>query len=142
MIEAAGKMKSVEIFLNFPIMDMNRNALWHKPDLASAEGQARMTAFWGDESWRKAAYGKQGNLFGEEDEVKRGNRAVVQAFAARLKSVAGFKYVPEPMPMRNSTTAVVYNLIFASQKPVASHNVEDIMKKYRNRGASGGQVLD
>jgi three-Cys-motif partner protein len=67
---------------------------------------------------------------------------VVQAFAARLKSVAGFKYVPAPMPMRNSTNAVVYYLFFASQKPVASHIVEDIMKKYRNRGASGGQVVD
>lgn len=101
-----------------------------------------MTAFWGDESWRKAAYGKQGNLFGEEDDVKRGNQDVVQAFSARLKSVAGFAHVPEPMPMRNSANAVVYYLFFAGHKPVASHIVGDIMKKYRNRGGSGGQVLD
>ena len=32
VIETAGKMRSIEIFLNFPIMDMNRNALWRNPD--------------------------------------------------------------------------------------------------------------
>jgi len=29
-ILAAGVSKSIEIFLNFPVMDMNRNVLWHK----------------------------------------------------------------------------------------------------------------
>lgn len=133
VIETAGKMKSIEIFLNFPIMDMNRNALWHKPELASAEGQARMTAFWGDESWKQAAYRKQPTLFGEEDDIKRGNKEVVDAFTERLKSVAGFEFVPEPLPMRNSTNAVVYYLFFASHQPVASKIVQDIVKKYKNR---------
>ncbi|MEW5981111.1 MAG: three-Cys-motif partner protein TcmP [Acidobacteriota bacterium] len=45
VIETAGRMKSIEIFLNFPIMDINRNALWRRPEKATAEGQARMTAF-------------------------------------------------------------------------------------------------
>lgn len=35
--------------------------------------------------------------------------------------------------MRNSTNAVVYYLFFASQQPVASKIVQDIMKKYKNR---------
>ena len=54
VIRTAGEMRSIEIFLNFPIMDMNRNALWHLPENASAAGVARMTAFWGDDSWREA----------------------------------------------------------------------------------------
>jgi three-Cys-motif partner protein len=135
VIETAGRMRSIEIFLNFPIMDMNRNALWRRPDLASQEGQARMTAFWGDESWREAAYRQQTTLFGNEEAVKRGNKQVVDAYSNRLKKVAGFKYVPEPMPMRNSMNAVIYYLFFASQQPVAMTIVDYIFKKYHNRGA-------
>ena len=133
VIETAGKMNSIEIFLNCPIMDMNRNALWRKPGLVTREAQARMTAYWGDESWKTAAFRKQVTLFGDDDEIKQGNKQVVDAFGERLKSVAGFKYVPEPLPMRNSTNAVVYYLFFASQEPVASKIVQDIVKKYKNR---------
>ena len=32
VIQAAGQMKSVEIFLNFMVMDMNMNVLWKNPD--------------------------------------------------------------------------------------------------------------
>jgi len=28
VIQAAGQMQSIEIFLNFPVADMNRNVLW------------------------------------------------------------------------------------------------------------------
>jgi three-Cys-motif partner protein len=135
VIETAGKMGSIEIFLNFPIMDMNRNALWHRPDLAGPEGQARMTAFWGDELWKTAAYRQQPLLFGGTEDVKLENKVVADAFRERLKSVAGFKYVAEPMPMRNSTNAVVYYLFFASQKPVAAKIVGQIMDKHRDRRA-------
>ena len=134
VIEIAGRMRSIEIFLNFPIMDMNRTALWRKPELASQEGQARMTAFWGDDSWRGAAYRQQPTLFGDEQEVKLGNKQVVDAFCDRLKKIAGFEYVPEPMPMRNSMNAVIYYLFFASHQPVALTIVDYIFKKYQNKG--------
>jgi len=62
-----------------------------------------------------------------------GNQAVVNAFAKRLKEVAGFEYVPDPMPMRNTSNAIVYYLFFASQQPVASKIVQFIFNKYRNR---------
>jgi hypothetical protein len=32
VIQAAGNMKSIDLFVNFPIMDINRNALWRNPD--------------------------------------------------------------------------------------------------------------
>ncbi|MDP2871802.1 MAG: three-Cys-motif partner protein TcmP [Bacillota bacterium] len=40
VMACAGEMRSIELFVNFPIMDMNRNALWRKPDLVSPEGCA------------------------------------------------------------------------------------------------------
>jgi three-Cys-motif partner protein len=116
-------------------MDMNRNALGRKPEQAGPEGRARMTAFWGDESWRTAAYRKQPTLFGGEDDVKRGNQDIVDAFKERLKSVAGYEYVPEPLPMCNSTNAVVYYLFFASHNSVGGKIVKDIVNKYKERRA-------
>jgi protein gp37 len=58
-----------------------------------------MTAFWGDETWRDAAYDK--DLFGLP--VKGGISNIVHAFKDRLVKVAGFAYVSEPMPMRITT---------------------------------------
>jgi hypothetical protein len=63
--------------------------------------------------------------------LKQDNDAIAEAFSKRLKQVAGFQFVPEPLPMRNSNNAVVYYLFFASQKPAAKNIIEDIFKKYR-----------
>ncbi|MGA8307327.1 MAG: three-Cys-motif partner protein TcmP [Candidatus Acidiferrales bacterium] len=56
VISRAGQMKTIDLFLNFPVADMNRNVLWRDPERVSAAQAARMTAFWGDESWRDIAY--------------------------------------------------------------------------------------
>lgn len=134
IIEMAGKMKSVEIFLNFPIMDMNMNVLKHNADKVDPSQITRMNAFWGDESWKEAAYkpSRQQNLFGDMDEEKTTNEDIEKAFRNRLKAVAGFKYVPEPMAMRNKTGAVLYYLYFASHRPVAADIVKYIFDKHRN----------
>ncbi len=131
VIETAGKIESIEIFLNFPVMDMNRNVLWRMPENAAAQQVARMTSFWGDDSWRDAAYDRTGNLFGME--FKTDNQTVAKAFRDRLKSKAGFEYVPDPIPMRNAANAVVYYLFFAAQRPAAAKIVTDIFDSYRNR---------
>jgi three-Cys-motif partner protein len=131
VIYTAGQMKSVEIFLNFPIMDMNMNVLKHNPETVPPEQAERMTRYWGDESWKSAAYSTTGNLFGYEE--KTDNEAITEAFRERLLSVAGFKHVSQPLAMRNSRDAVVYYLFFASPKPVALQIVKDIFKKHEKR---------
>ena len=70
-------------------------------------------------------------MFGAPDLVKQPNDAIVAAFRERLRTVAGFEFVPEPLPMKNSKGAVVYYLFFASQKPVAKTIIEDIFAKHR-----------
>jgi three-Cys-motif partner protein len=129
----AGQSRAIDMFLNFPVMDMNRNAIWRNPEQASRGGIERMTRFWGDESWKQAAYADspQYNLFSAPDRVKQDNEAIVAAFLDRLKKVAGFNVVPEPLAMRNSNNAVVYYLFFASQKDVAQKIVQDIFARYR-----------
>ncbi|UCH92795.1 MAG: three-Cys-motif partner protein TcmP [Candidatus Aminicenantes bacterium] len=134
VIRTAGQLRTIDMFLNFPIMDMNRNTLWRQQEKVSQKNIERMNCFWGDESWRGVAYRKQRTLFGYEEE-KTSNEDIAKAFQERLKKVAGFLKVPSPLPMYNSKGAVVYYLFFASQKPVAQKIVTDIFKKYRGRGS-------
>ena len=129
----AGQSRAVDMFLNFPVMDMNRNAIWKNPQKIPQRGVERMTKFWGDESWKQAAYATspQSGLFGGTEIVKQANEEIVAAFRKRLKKVAGFAHVAEPLPMRNSANAVVFYLFLASQKSVAEKIIEDIFSKYR-----------
>lgn len=95
----AGNSRAIDLFLNFPVMDMNRNAIWRNPDKAPKDGTDRMNRFWGDETWRKAAYVESGqtNMFFNEPELlKQDNEAIVRAFQKRLMDVARFKFVPRP----------------------------------------------
>jgi three-Cys-motif partner protein len=119
------------MFLNFPIMDMNRNALWRNPDAVGEDGVRRMTAFWGDGSWRKAAYNPQPTLFGDIEE-KTSNEQIALAFCRRLEREADFEYVAKPLPMKNAQNAIVYYLVFASPKPVAAKIVEQIFSRHRD----------
>lgn len=133
VVEAAGKMQSIEIFLNFPVMDMNRNVLWRHPENVDENQILRMNAYWGDDSWREIAYKIIPGLFGPMEEKLNGE-VVAYAYRERLCKVAGFGHVTKPLPMRNSKGAVVYYLFFASQKAVAIEIVRDIFDKYRERG--------
>ncbi|MCY3868197.1 MAG: three-Cys-motif partner protein TcmP [Gemmatimonadetes bacterium] len=134
VISQAGQMRSVEIFLNFPTMDMNRNVFRQHPEMVSQHNINRMNAFWGDESWRDIVYSEsqQTDLFDNNAiEKVSDNDIVARAFQDRLKNKAGFQHVPSPLPLKNSTGATLYYLFFASQQPVAEHIVEDIFSQYR-----------
>lgn len=143
VIREAGRTGAIEIFLNFPIMDMNRNALWRNPDKVNDARKRRMTKFWGNESWRDIAYSDnaQKNLFDIEEEVKQDNATVAKAFGERLRIEGEFRHVIEPMAMRNSNNAIVYYLFFATQKliakdiarDIAGDTVENIFNKYKDR---------
>lgn len=139
-VAAVGATGSVEVFLNFPTMDINRNVLRKDPAAILPEDASRMTAFWGDESWRQRFYQPrpQMDLWGKQDDAKSvDNEAVADAYRQRLRSVAGFAYVPRPLPMRNSSNAILYYLFFASHKAVAGDIggiVEQTFAKYRAGG--------
>lgn len=133
VIEAAGKLRSMEIFLNFPVMDINRNAIPRDSE-KERPSQPELTRFWGDESWRDAAYDRTPGLFGDDLLTKATNEALAKAFQSRLKEVAGFQFVPDPIPMRNSQHAIVYFLFFASPNKTGGKIVKEIMDRYRKKG--------
>ena len=130
-IKAAAELKTIDIFINFPIMDINRNVLFE--DFAKAEPQdiERMNAFWGDESWKQLLYKEQATLFGETHHIKiEDYQTLAKEFCKRLKRI-GFNDVPEPILMRNIKGGPLYYLCFASQKSVAKDIVKDVFNKYR-----------
>jgi len=111
-------------------MDMNMNVLRNNPEKVDLKQAERMTRYWGDKSWQEEGYSSEGFLFDDMSE-KVSNEAMVNAFVARLKKVAGFGNVLKPLPMKNHSNSILYYLIFASHKPVANKIVNHIFKKYR-----------
>jgi len=91
VMREAGQTRAVDMFLNFPVMDMNRNAIWRNPERAPQGGIERVTRFWGDETWKQAAYADspQYEFFSVPDRVKQDNDAIVAAFRERLKRWQG-----------------------------------------------------
>lgn len=132
VIETAGQMRSIEIFLNFPMLHINRNALLLDPSKAKPEQVARLTRLWGDESWRKIVY-RSDAFFRLEYKDRTERSKLVEAFRQRLKDVAGFKYVPEPVVMRMQGTRgpVLYYLFFASPNETANKIVTNVFDRYR-----------
>ena len=135
-VEMAGKLRTVEVFVNFPIMDINRNCKRERLEQISPEHQRRMDAFWGDRSWHDVMFSpsRQMGLEGFDmlEKDKQSNERLAEAYRTRLGSVAQFAYVPSPMPMRNSKGAILYYLFFASPKETADKIVSDIFAQYHN----------
>ena len=131
VISTAGHLGSIDMILNFPVMDINRNVLWINPHEVDVSGIERMNTFWGDDSWKKISYRQQLDIFGDVRFLKESNNAVSQAFKNHLHKDAGFEHVSQPLPMRNSKGAIIYYLYFASQLQIAKDIIEDIFNKYR-----------
>ncbi|RJP57141.1 MAG: three-Cys-motif partner protein TcmP [Deltaproteobacteria bacterium] len=127
-IKHLADLRTVDIFINFPLMDINRNTL--RKDLANADDAdvAAFSEFCGTEDWKDLMY--QPDLFGEMGKIGN-NRTIAEWFRNRLETVAGFKFVPEPILMQNSKGGPLYFLYFASHQSVAQKVVLDIFKKYR-----------
>ena len=85
-VEFAGRLRTVDIFLNFPIMDINRNVLFEDLGKARREDIERMNAFWGDQSWQQMLYREQGGLFGDAHLLKAKDfRQLALGYRQRLK---------------------------------------------------------
>ena len=132
-IMEAAKLRTTEIFLNFPLMDMNRNVL-HK-DLLDAfpEQIERMNKFCGSEEWQEVLYREQKDLFGQTYQMKIGGNIELGKWfkAERVERTAGFKFVPEPVLMRNSKGGPLFFLFFATYNETGKKIVSDIFNKYR-----------
>jgi len=132
LVREMGEMRSIDLFLNFPIMDINRNILVKDKGAISQEKKTKMDLFWGDDSWIDELYvtSPQLSLLSNGDIEKQKNEDIIETYRGRLINIAGFSYVPDPLPMKNSRNVVIYYLVFASHQPVGQKIIEDIFRKY------------
>ena len=93
MIEAAGKSGSVDMFLNFMIMDINRNALRKRMEKSLQSKVDQFTRLVGDESWKEAGYRKVETLFGEDSRKYRMRSS--QSGSASVKHEGGVQACAE-----------------------------------------------
>lgn len=134
VIEAAGREGSIELFLNFPIMAIHRTVGQRDRGRVLPASKEHMALFSGDDSWEGVIYSAESSLFLEHPNKATG-RSIVDAYRQRLRTVAGFSHVSEPVGMRNTAGNLIYYLLFAAQKPVAAKIVRDIFGKYQGKGS-------
>ena len=78
-VEKLAQLGSTELFMNFPVMDINRNALRNDPSKIEVDQADRMTRFWGDSSWRVELYREraQRSLWGDPINEKGASNEIV-----------------------------------------------------------------
>jgi three-Cys-motif partner protein len=138
-IYEAAKLGTIEIFLNFPIMDMNRNVLYKDLTSVNPDQIERMNRFCGTKDWQQILYEENPQKYLFEDwggsyrvKVVNANIKLGKWFKTeRLENEAGFEFVPEPVLMRNSKGGPLYFLFFASHNQTGKKIVHDIFGNYR-----------
>ena len=71
-------------------------------------------------------------LFGEETFVNKEANAIQKAgqlYKQRLNEI--FKYVSQPMELKNSTGSIMYHFMMASNNAAAFSIANDVIKKYK-----------
>ena len=130
VIEQLASTKTIEIFLNLPLMAMNRVCLMNNPDKLTKEKIDQMNKLWGSEEWQHLTYSELPTLFGNKQKIKNDIDAkkISDSFVKRLKSI--FSYVSSPLIMRNSNNGPLYCLIFAGHNEKGKNIIEDIFGRF------------
>jgi three-Cys-motif partner protein len=130
VIEKISETKALEIFLNFPVMAINRSILLNNPDRLTEEKIARMNAFWGSADWMTDIYKETPDLFEGKriEKVSQTGKSLGSLFQKRLNEV--FPEVTFPLVMKNSVNAPLYCLFFAGHNKTGKKIAESIFKGF------------
>ena len=133
-LEMAAKQGTIEVFINFPIMAVNRTVLVSNIRRLSEKQIERMNRFWGTDEWHRDLYRIGTDLFGKTyiEKIPQTGRSLSNLFRNRLKSV--FPEVSTPLIMRNSKNSPLYCLIFAGHKKTGRKIIESIFKRFELLG--------
>ena len=133
-IQQIAETRALEIFMNFPVMALNRTALPNAPAELTPVQIERMNRFWGSTQWRGDIYEEIPSLFGPVEKKTRrttGDR-LGRLFKKRLEEV--FTCVTDPLEMTNSKNAPIYCLIFAGHNDTGATIMRSIFESYRRWG--------
>ncbi|MBM3211390.1 three-Cys-motif partner protein TcmP [Candidatus Poribacteria bacterium] len=128
-IEKIANTRALEIFLNFPVMAINRTVLRNNPYKLSKKQIERMNRFWGSIDWKTDIYQEIPNLLGIHiEKIIQSANDLGLMFKKRLEQL--FPDVTFPIVMKNSKESPLYCLIFAGHNPRGKEIAEDIFKKF------------
>ena len=133
-LKAIAGARTIEVFINIPIMDINRNIRRQDRDQISEESRRRITLFWGP-GWDADFFEEAPpDLFGQTQIVLKQQSAkqVGNLYRKRLQEL--FKFCTVPVVLRNSINAPLYCLIFAGHKEAGLNIAESIFDKYDKMG--------
>jgi three-Cys-motif partner protein len=133
-IERIAETRALEIFLNFPVMALNRTVLPNDPNALTQAQIERMNRFWGSTDWRDDIYEEVPTLFGPVPMKIRSTTGerLGRLFKNRLEEV--FPYVTEPLLMTNSKNAPLYCLMLAGHNQQGAKIVQEIFGRYKRLG--------
>jgi three-Cys-motif partner protein len=128
-IEGIAKTKALEIFLNFPVMAINRSILVNNPDKIDKAKIEKMNKLWGSEQWMGEIYKEAPDLFERRiEKVSQTGKSLGMLFQKRLEEL--FPFVTFPLVMRNSINAPLYCLIFAGHNATGKKIADTIFKSF------------
>jgi three-Cys-motif partner protein len=132
-LKAIANTKTIEVFINIPIMDINRNIRRQDKDQIPEESRERITRFWGP-GWDTDFFEEKVDLFGESriDLKPQSAKQVGNLYRKRLQQV--FPFCTVPVVLRNSTNAPLYGLVFGGHNKTGLRIAEDIFQKFEKMG--------
>ena len=132
-LERIAETRTIEVFLNFSVMAINRNVRRKRQEDISSTVREQMNRFWGTEDWVAELYEQELTLFGEETvRIRQSGKDLGQRFRKRLGEI--FPHCTVPVLMTNSKNAPLYCLIFAGHNPTGAKIVNEIFGKFLQMG--------
>lgn len=128
-LQDVARTRTIEVFINFPAMAINRNVRRSKQDEIPDAVRERMDRFWGA-GWQDDLFVQEQTLFGPEN-VRRGQspKELGGHYQRRLRQL--FRHVTVPVLMTNSKNAPLYHLIFAGDDPTGAKIATDIFGRFQ-----------
>jgi three-Cys-motif partner protein len=131
-LKAIAGTRTIEVFVNFPVMDINRNVRLKNKNRISEESRERMDRFWGP-GWEGEIFEERQGLFEKETVLKpQSARGLGYRYQKRLLEI--FRFCTIPVVLRNSSNAPLYCLIFAGHNKTGANIAEDIFGNFEKMG--------
>lgn len=124
------KQETIEVFVNVPVMAINRSVLKKQPERITDQDRERMRRFWGSDDWVPIFYKEEPTLFGSESvKTTRSGRELGVQYRKRLLTI--FPHCTEPILMANSTNAPLYCILLAGYNPTGVKIAGEIFAKHK-----------
>ncbi len=125
IVSALGKVRTLEVFINFPWMAITRLA--NNNSKMPKKFREMLDIYFGTNEWFDIMYEKKSDFISDKEYIKRPNaeEAVLAWYIKRLKNTFGL--VSTPRPIKDTKGRLLYYLIWAGRHPKGHEVAEYIL---------------